>query len=290
MKSRPRSPLVVVDWNFIQTAAAADLQPGRLQAPPNWDFVIPESASHEVLDKSASDRVRAETYLRKLVTFFRDHRARTWLGKPTGGVCDLPPREMRLRDLVEITATARVREKIGRDAHDFAQLMTEGLGYEGHKKFRKCEDAFVSMCAEARAFLRQHAPDYNPQKLSDAEITTWIRDPASAQQWVPRDWATQAGVTDAQLARFPDIVPFARWMRVVVSYALHRYKTDPDTKRDKAFSNCFADADAAFLASYTGHLLTNDRGQQQAAMAIRPDVRIWTWNQQVRRLAPMGAD
>src|SRR4051812_48196418 len=109
MSARPRSPLIVVDWNFLQSAPAVALRRSRLRFPKHWDFLIPESASHEVLEKAGTDRGSAEQYLRKLVGFCREFKNRFWLAKSNGRVCELPARTMRLSDLADIQATHRIR-------------------------------------------------------------------------------------------------------------------------------------------------------------------------------------
>ena len=171
-----------------------------------------------------------------------------------------------------------------RSDHDFEMLVDGGRAFDGHKRYRECENGFVELSAEFRDFLTQHDPTFNPQALSDDEITRLVRDPESALRWLPKKWVKEKGLTDAQVAQFPDIVPMGRWFRVQTWYDLQRYKMMPNSNRDKAFSNCYADADAVFLASYTGHLLTNDTGQRQAAIAIRPDIQIWGWDCKSRSL------
>jgi hypothetical protein len=76
----------------------------------------------------------------------------------------------------------------------------------------------------------------------------------------------------------------ARWVRLHAWYDFQRFKIVPNSKLDQDFSNCFADFEAAFLASYTHYLLTADKGQQKAARAIRPDLQIWEWDHRGHKL------
>jgi hypothetical protein len=90
------------------------------------------------------------------------------------------------------------------------------------------------------------------------------------------------------LVRFPDVVPLAKWARVIAWYALLRARLPQGCKSDLAFSNNFADGNCLFLAMHTGHLLTNDRGLQQAARAIAPNVRIFEWSGSEKRLVQIS--
>ena len=230
MSVTPRSPLVVVDWNFLQTVSTADLQRNRLGAPSNWDFLLPESVSHEVLEKKDTARIKPEQYLSKIVKFCCEYRDRFWLGKSNGPICELSPQTMRIADIVEIEYTLRTRRNLMHGGNDFAKLVQQGRAFEGHQQFRKCEDGFVALSKECRDFLKQYDPNFDPNQLSDREITKIVRDPESALRWLPKEWVKSHGLTNAQIARFPDIVSMGRWFRVHIWYDLQRYKMIPSSK------------------------------------------------------------
>ena len=77
-----------------------------------------------------------------------------------------------------------------------------------------------------------------------------------------REWRQRA---EANANRFAVI----RWLRFFLWYCLKRI--DGQTRK---FENNFDDAQYGLLASYTGHLGTDDHGLRDAAQAIFPGLRV----------------
>ena len=285
MTRRPQSPLVVVDWNFLETAAARYFRRARLEAPSNWHFLIPESASHEVLEKMGDDQITASQFLRKLFIFAREHVAHFWLAKSVGAICaESPLRRRSVRHLAAIAESQAIKPGLLRSDHDFAAFVQRGRLWEGHAAYLSALGEFMAQTSAFRRLVRSQNLQFKSQDFTNAEIMRMIRAPVVVKPWLPTQYIQQHALTDAQISCFPDIIPLGRWARIVQWYKCQRCMIDENTKKDLAFSNCYADADAVFLASYTGYLLTNDKDQREAAIAVRPDLIIWGWNMTKRSL------
>lgn len=290
MKNYPRSPLAVIDWNFIQSTPGAKLRRNTLHLPTAWDFLIPESAVHEALEKGGvrekggRTQLDAKQSLRKLANFCLEFRDRVWLAKTTGRICILAARRMKDADLVAIESSLRVRKNI-RAESDWAELVNRGRTSDGHRHYLECEAGFLDHSDQFRDFLRSRNPSGRVQQLTDPKIAALVRDAVDRIDLIPPQWLESLGLTDARVAHFPDIV--TRWWRLLIWYYLRRANNPLSDGEAKKFSNCFADADAVFLASFTGFLLTGDQGQQRAARALRPDVEIWAWEQHAKRIQPV---
>lgn len=82
------------------------------------------------------------------------------------------------------------------------------------------------------------------------------------------------------VASDPNRIALIRWSRFVAWYCLRR----AEGLRVK-FENNFDDAHYGLLASYTGHLGTDDKGLVEAATTIFPGIRVVTLSQ----LQPVGS-
>jgi hypothetical protein len=71
------------------------------------------------------------------------------------------------------------------------------------------------------------------------------------------------------LIGFPDRFAIGRWSRLLLWYMMAWVR-----KQRRDFENNWDDMHYAFVASYTGHLATRDRGMREAVTALFPNCRI----------------
>jgi len=282
MSRKPRSPLVVFDWNFVQSVSLKQFNP-----PQDWDFLLPDEVVHEVVEKPDEAKIGAPELFRKLLKISSLCRSRIWLARPTDCFINYS-RPLRVSQLVSAPGTEAFRKEI-RSGSDRSDLVPIGRSSKPHDEFKK------GRC-EFRDLVLEYSKRFQTTRPTDANIvndisrcTELVRKPGLLRNPVRAEDKQRPSLTDAQRAAFPDALPWCRWTRLCCWYAL-RYaaratgpKMVAKIENDK-IENDFADANYAFLSSYTGYLLTNDRGCQDAARALRPDVRIWSWDTVQRRL------
>jgi hypothetical protein len=139
----------------------------------------------------------------------------------------------------------------------------------GSISYRKKEiDEHVDVCKRIAEVWHKtypgrslHAMDTQAEWIRGAQLVKPILTELYRSRWLP-EWTIS-------LVDDPNRFAVARWARFVGWYCM-RHIVGQTVK----FENNFDDATYGLLASYTGHLGTNDRGLQQAAQAIFPGIRI----------------
>ena len=158
-------------------------------------------------------------------------------------------------------------------------------------------DVVLRTIKDSPAIARRNHQINELVRFSDAIVVAWGKRP---RKRIPRpeekaDWVQLPQLaTDLVETQFPiwwrrewrqyvndDPHHFAiiRWARFLAWYFVKR--AEGQTQK---FANNFDDVHYGFLASYTGHLGTHDRGLEEAARAIFPSIRVFRLND----LQPVG--
>ena len=118
MSRKPRSPLVVFDWNFVQSVSLKQFNP-----PQDWDFLLPDEVVHEVVEKPDEAKIGAPELFRKLLKISSLCRSRIWLARPTDCFINYS-RPLRVSQLVSAPGTEAFRKEIrsGSDRSDLVPI------------------------------------------------------------------------------------------------------------------------------------------------------------------------
>jgi hypothetical protein len=270
---KPRHPLVVVDWNFFQSVAPADFKP-----PRDWDFLLPDEVIHEVLDKADTNKITPAQHFRKLisvcVSMCGTHKHRIWLARPADSFT-FCSRRISIRQITGPPATPLDLSRMDGKLRD---MLIDGRVSSAHSHYEQRLSEFRTFISEYRQWFQRAQPDDGTIVNDKQKCEELARDASLLRNALRPEDKARLSLTDAQLAAFPDALPCCRWLRLLCWYSLRHAPRPTGAKSDLIAANDFADASYAFLSSYTGHLLTNDGGCQEAAHVLRPSVRIWTWD------------
>lgn len=274
MKSEIRNPLVTVDWNFIQT-----LPLDKCILPSQWELIVPDEVTNEILDKPVAERRSASAFLEKFVLFCRKHQDRIWLGFTPGVVCSRHPRGgVKRRHLFHGSLSLRLRRLRSDSNFSMDGFIAKARASDAHKKYSAANATFDALTSDFRAWMNQRLPSERPRFDDRQWLLDFIRDPNLLQGFTHKEVLDLRKIPQHELLVFPDRSPYGVWSRLVVWYSCRRASLHIGSPADNSFSNSYADASCAFHGRFTGHLLTDDRGLHAAAEAVAPGIRLYKWS------------
>ena len=250
--------MVVLDWNLIQSMRAGEDVPAR------FECVVPVHALHEIATKEIGLDRQAMT---KFVRWASRNVHRFWIGRLAERLFarQLRTKGIRLtsQDVVDFRITRRWRRALQNPKTDWnlelrAIKESPAIVYRNRQinELVKFSDAIVA--AWGKPPLRQiPRPEDEANWMQLSQFATYLVE-TRYQIWWRWEWRRYLNEDTPHFA-------ILRWARFLAWYFVKR--ADGQTKK---FANNFDDAHYGLLASYTGHLGTNDRGLEEAARAIFP--------------------
>lgn len=257
------SPVVVLDWNLLRS------MPASHDIPPAYACVVPDQMFHEIATTKSGD---PDNLIREFGTWASRNVSRLWYGCTkedlvtrqwkSGG------RHLSVEDIVHRVKTRDLRRFAIESPNDWPRFIKtaqsgNSIGYREQEI-----NNHVTVCKRISDAWHKTYPGRSLTSIQNQ--IEWIRGPELVRPIVtelyyPR-WRSEWTST---LANDPNRFAVVRWARFVGWYCMRHI-----TGQTHKFENNFDDAIYGLLASYTGHLGTNDCGLQQAAQAIFPGLRI----------------
>jgi hypothetical protein len=257
-----RYPTLVLDWNLIQSMPASQDIPDRFQC------VVPAHVLHEIATKEDG---RDKAAMRKFFQWGSRNVHRFWIGRLTK---DLFQRQVRatgkrltMRDVVEPRQTRLWRRALQSSQVDLQQVLAK-IKDSPPVKLRNHQIDELVRFSDAITVVWGKRPQKRIPRPS--EKGEWVRLPQLATdlvetrffKWWRKEWRRYVNEDPHRFA-------VIRWARFLAWYFVKR--AEGQTHR---FANNFDDIHYGLLASYTGHLGTDDRGLEEATLAIFPSLRI----------------
>jgi len=257
-----RHPTLVLDWNLIQSMSASQDVPARFQC------VVPAHILHEIATK---DSGKDHAAMKKFVQWGSRNVHRFWIGRLTEHLFERQVRatgkRLNMRDVVEPQQTRLWRRALQSPHIDWG-LIVAVIKDSPPVKQRNHQINELVRFSDAITVAWGKRPQRRTPRPS--EMGEWVRLPQLAtdlvetqfSRWWRKEWRRYV---DDDPHRFAVI----RWARFLAWYFVKR--AEGQTHK---FANNFDDAHYGLLASYTGHLGTDDRGLEEAALAIFPSLRV----------------
>jgi hypothetical protein len=257
-----RAPIIVLDWNLIQT------MPASKEIPPHFQCVIPAQAIHEIATKESGSN---EAALRKFVQWGSRNVGRLWIGRLPEYLFEQQMRSkgkrLRMYDVIEPTQTRIWRRALRSPQVDWAKSLAHlknspPINLRNHQiaELVRFSDA-IKDAWKKRPLKRLPQPTEKGEWIRLPQFATDLVEYVLSSRW-RKEWRRYL---DDDANRFAII----RWARFLAWYCVKR--AEGQTKK---FENNFDDIHYGLLASYTGHLGTNDKGLQEATVAIFPGLRV----------------
>ena len=258
-----RFTAVVLDWNLLYLMSRTE------DIPPHYDCIVPEHVFHEIATTESGD---PEGLIRKFGNWAKRNISRLWFPRNAE---DLITRQwkseserLRASGIINPLRTRLHRRFIMQPSPDWSHFLRE-VRVSPATHFR--QQGINQLVNRVGTLTDAWNRSYPGRSLSSLEnqiemvrqpnvVKAFLHGPYK-QRWRP-EW------TD-RLATDPNQFALARWARFVTWYLMRRI-----SGQTFKFENNIDDAIYGFIASFTGHLGTNDGGLRRAALAIFPNMQI----------------
>jgi hypothetical protein len=242
--------------------------PKTSDVPPQYACIIPDHVFHEIATTVEGDRA---AFIRKFGVWAARNVSRLWYGRTMEDLVTLQwernGRGLSMQDTVHPVRTHKLREFAKQTSYDWRAFIDSVQGGES-VTYRVNNIRQHSMVCERIAERWQK--EYPRRSLHTTEVPAdFIRRPDLIKPFLSLYAARWRPEWTRTIANDPHHFALVRWIRFVGWYCMRRI--DGETYK---FDNNFDDAIYGLLASYTGHLGTDDRGLRTAMEAIFPGIRL----------------
>lgn len=251
-----------MDWNLLRS------MPLSHDVPPAYACVVPDHVFHEIATTASGDPTG---FIRKFGLWAARNVSRLWVGRTLGDLINVQWKRngcfLSIQDIAHPMRTRRLRELAKQPMYDWPNfLRTVQRGESIAYGVNGVKQLSVLCTRIAERWSKTYPGRALPTPEEQAE---WIRRPDLVKPFISGPYAGRwrAEWTNS-LAADPNRFALVRWIRFVGWYCMRRIEGET-----RNFENNFDDATYGLLASYTGHLGTNDHGLQRAAKAIFPGIR-----------------
>jgi hypothetical protein len=241
--------------------------------PPRYACIVPDHVLHEIATATQADPLGL---IQKFGAWATRNASRLWFGRTIEDLIDLQwerdGSSLSMQDVVHPWRTRRLREFAKQSSCDWRSFLTTiqdspSISYHLDKASK-----LTALCDQIADNWRA---TYPIRSLTTVENQIeWIRRPELVKPFVTGPYAARwRPEWTSTIAAAPNRFALVRWARFISWYCMRRIAGEQGK-----FENNFDDAVYGLLASYTGHLGTNDRGLRHAVEAIFPSVRILDQN------------
>jgi hypothetical protein len=253
--------MLVLDLSLLQG------MPSTHDLPPQYRCVVPYHAFHEIATKQPDKSVQAAYRFRD---WARKNVRRMWIGRTPERLFEMQRRSggkpLTTHDIIDFSYTRELRRIVPQPDYDWARPLAEARGSAQVSNRNVQIETLVKICNIIKERSLSLAPKDLP-KLNDHGA--WVRRPgivetaeAARMPW-RKEWHWRAESN-------PNCFAVTRWLMFLRWYVL-KHVVDGQTRE---FANNFDDVHYGLLASYTGHLGTEDNGMHKAVHAIFPGLRV----------------
>jgi hypothetical protein len=252
-----------MDWNLLRS------MPTSRDVPPEYACVVPDHVFHEIATTASGDPTG---FIRKFGAWAARNVSRLWFGRTKEDLINLQwkkgGRPLSMQDVVHPWRTRQLRKFAKQPSYDWPNFLKTIQGGESVDYRVKDIKQHSMLCTRIADNWQKTYPGRSLSTLE--EQADLIRRPDLMKPFVNGPYAGRwRAEWTSTLATDPNRFALIRWTRFVGWYCMRRI-----TGETYKFENNFDDATYGLLASYTGHLGTNDRGLQQAVEAIFPGIKI----------------
>jgi len=251
-----------MDWNLLRS------MPASHDVPPAYACVVPDHVFHEIATTASGDPTG---FIRKFGAWAARNVSRLWYGRTMEDLINLQWKmsgcPLSMQDIAHPLRTRQLREFARQPTYDWPNFLRTIQGGESIAYRMNGVKQLSMLCTRMAENWSKTYPGRALPTLE--EQAKWIRRPDLIKPFINGPYAGRwrAEWTNS-LAADPNRFALVRWTRFVGWYCMRRIAGETCN-----FENNFDDATYGLLASYTGHLGTNDHGLQRAAKAIFPGMR-----------------
>jgi hypothetical protein len=242
----------VADWGVVR-ALDRDLPIDR-----DLSLIVTDTMLLEVIDNP--DQAGMVAKLHRALETPESHR-QVLVAQHWGNISlqeRAPGVRVQKRAIIDEESTVRMRHYLR--SGDWTARMMQGRSIPDYDHYLKKKAEFVMACnrfADQHHNFASQITEHSQDRLRPAPtvirrpnlVNGFLAESADSTRFHTTAWRKALNV-------FPDHHAIGRWTRLVAYYgALRMCKRD---QREDRFSNNYEDAMYAFIASYTGHLASND--------------------------------
>ena len=264
-------PAVVVDWGVIRAL------PKNAALPGDASIILADTIICEIAGSDSPvnyarkfwDVLVATDASRLHVGHYWDHVSRQET------VSDIT---LDLTAIINWELTTALREALALPAPDWVDRITSLSGSGEMVAYETRRRQFVAKCEAWTSWIRErNTRALNQMAGNVPDQHEWIRTPSQVTAFLVQDNPGRFDTPEwqAALSVFPDRLAAGRWGRILIWYALTR-SLSPE-RDEHAFENDWDDAHYAFLASYTGRIIVNDKELKKLVVAVFPAVTMESW-------------